>query len=657
MAIEFENRSKKVLVNKAFDGGHAGPTQWITVPHGTTAELAEQKRRVGSLAWNDDLDQLVVDDGSGFVAAGGGGTPTGDPDTVAFFDNAGNLDSNPDFRYDQTSGTLVVGREVDTGTFSPGGQGSILFGTADGVDANITLDDNNSLIGGLAQNGGTITNLASGTVVIGVSLGTDSEISSDQRGSLIHGLATDGGEISAGISAEGAQAFGFSRGVGTAIYASAPGAHAWGQADGAASEIEASGQGSEAFGLATNAGSIIASQSGALAHGFADTIPITASGMASHAHGTGTITASGIASHAHGTGNINAVGHASHSYGVEGSFSGGNIISNGAGSEAAGQINNGANNSIEANGPGSKAFGGLLTQGLNHIVANGSGSIAHGLNNCYQANLIANGDGSFAGGYMDGGFPGNIAADGPGSMARGYSTGGVSIHTAGGGSIASGRAVDGNIRAEADGAVAIGVISDSGNDHAAVRQGSAVFGGSNSVGGDYSAAFGRGHTSGSFAAFMIGQYGDVGAEDPDSWVDTDTAFVVGNGTSVGARNNALRITKAGHVCANGAQSTVDPGGDAGAGAVAIANTSATDKAGRVRVTTGTGSTSGQLIEITFATPYANAPSVNITAESANARNLTALGVESVNNVGFVIAAAGVADATEYDFNYQVIGLE
>lgn len=392
-------------------------------------------------------------------------------------------------------------------------------------------------------------------------------------------------------------------------------------------------------------------------------------------------------------GAINASGAASFAHGTESAFGGSSITASGVGSEAAGQIFNGANKSIEANGGGSKAFGEMISQGGTHIIANGPGSIAHGKNECFNATMVANGSGAIAGGSMGGGFPGSIAANGDGSMARGATSQTGAITAAGEGSIASGRADSGAaLNANSTGSLSLGHASGSGlvinslgigsiasgladnfsisaNSNGSISVGLAsveqlyvinpgaqAFGDSNRVAANVASAFGIGHTNNSYGAMLIGRYGEL-TETPGSWVASETAFAVGGGTAIGAEANIYRITKAGHVCTNSAQATVDPGGDSGTGAVAIANASATDKAGRVRVTTGTGATSGQLIEITFATPYANAPSIVVTPESANARGLTAIGVESVGPSGFVIAAASVADATEYDFNYQVIGLE
>lgn len=72
MAIEFKDKSTKVLQNKAIEGGLASATSWLTLPRGTTAELALLVRRVGAAAFDTDQNSLVIDDGTGFQPVGGG---------------------------------------------------------------------------------------------------------------------------------------------------------------------------------------------------------------------------------------------------------------------------------------------------------------------------------------------------------------------------------------------------------------------------------------------------------------------------------------------------------------------------------------------------------------------------------------------------------
>lgn len=75
MAIEFKDKKVVTLQNKAFEGGQASATSWLSLPHGTTQELQDEvARRVGAIAWDTTLDSLVVDDGTGFQPVGGGGS-------------------------------------------------------------------------------------------------------------------------------------------------------------------------------------------------------------------------------------------------------------------------------------------------------------------------------------------------------------------------------------------------------------------------------------------------------------------------------------------------------------------------------------------------------------------------------------------------------
>lgn len=74
MAIEFKDKKRTVLQNKAFDGGQADPSNWIVLPKGTTAELAALENREAGIAYDTTLNQVVYDSGSGFapVADGSG---------------------------------------------------------------------------------------------------------------------------------------------------------------------------------------------------------------------------------------------------------------------------------------------------------------------------------------------------------------------------------------------------------------------------------------------------------------------------------------------------------------------------------------------------------------------------------------------------------
>lgn len=63
----FKDIKHAVLSNKAIEGGQAGPEIYITLPSGTTSELAAIPRQAGSIAYNTTLGNVVVDTGSAFV--------------------------------------------------------------------------------------------------------------------------------------------------------------------------------------------------------------------------------------------------------------------------------------------------------------------------------------------------------------------------------------------------------------------------------------------------------------------------------------------------------------------------------------------------------------------------------------------------------------
>lgn len=470
-------------------------------------------------------------------------------------------------------GTHAHGNADNGGIISSSNNGSIASGYSTGVDSEISATGSGAFAGGMANGGGKILAVAGSSIVFGRAHGVDSVLTSDQTGSLVHGMAADGGEISAGISAEGAQAFGFSRGVGTSIYAAAPGAFAWGQADGAASEIEASGIGSEAHGFANNAavieasevgavahgnadnaGQILASQAGALAHGNADGTNLIASGTGSHAHGGGNLTASGGGSHAHGIGTITASATGSHAAGE------GIITASQRSSMAFGLNEGGGGTIIESIGAGggNLALGHVLSGGIVRATTGGSsagGNLAHG--SCRDSSqVIASGDATFAGGHSEGNGATRIEAGGTGAIAHGSAGGANSTVLANHASIAVGESAAGFSLSAGPWCSVFG--SADLQDHSA-GQWAQSFGNSNIVTGDLAAAHGIGHNNSSYASLIIGRFGEL-VETAGSWVDTETAFAIGNGTAIGAESLVYSVQK------NGLQkldATITAGGTTG----------------------------------------------------------------------------------------------
>lgn len=65
--------SRKTLQNKVIDGGVATDGSAIYLPANTTVNLAENERKVASIAYDTTLEQVVIDKGAGFVSIDGGG--------------------------------------------------------------------------------------------------------------------------------------------------------------------------------------------------------------------------------------------------------------------------------------------------------------------------------------------------------------------------------------------------------------------------------------------------------------------------------------------------------------------------------------------------------------------------------------------------------
>lgn len=72
--------------------------------------------------------------------------------------------------------------------------------------------------------------------------------------------------------------------------------------------------------------------------------------------------------------------------------------------------------------------------------------------------------------------------------------------------------------------------------------------------GDNSVAFGRWAEAQSYAEVVFGRYNAESNGDPNTWVATDPAFVIGNGSNLSARSNAFTVLKNGFTGIN----TADP---------------------------------------------------------------------------------------------------
>ncbi len=80
----------------------------------------------------------------------------------------------------------------------------------------------------------------------------------------------------------------------------------------------------------------------------------------------------------------------------------------------------------------------------------------------------------------------------------------------------------------------------------------------------------------------------------------------------------------------------------------------TDSSGRVVVTTGAVGGSGDLVTVTFAVPFASAPTVTLSYEDGTALALKAV-LSSVTANGFTINVTAAAALTAYAFDWIAVG--
>lgn len=377
-------------------------------------------------------------------AGGGGGAPTGDPNTLAYFDNLGNLVSNLQAQFNELQNSMAIGAPGQTGSTSATGDASEARGEAIGAGSTIVATGDGASAYGQTNSGGDI-----------ISSGVGSEAG---------GLA-DNGIISA--TSPAAYARGYADG-GATITATGQGASATGFASAGAGGITASGTGASAFGVALIAGTILASGEGAFAFGYANTAnsQISSGAQGSMAFGAvdaeGLVVANGNGAEAHGSANgvgssITSSGQGSKAYGVV--TDGGTIISSEAGTEASGSSALGA--IIEAQAAGAKAFGQANDSGI--IRASDGGTLVHGRANGAGSLIEADTNGGHAFGQSEG--SGEITSEAAGASAHGYSDGALSaIRSQSVGSHAHGVAtLGGAIIATTQGSHASGVAENQGS--------------------------------------------------------------------------------------------------------------------------------------------------------------------------------------------------
>ena len=113
-----------------------------------------------------------------------------------------------------------------------------------------------------------------------------------------------------------------------------------------------------------------------------------------------------------------------------------------------------------------------------------------------------------------------------------------------------------------------------------------------------------------------------------------------------------------NVATSGAAPTVVAGSAGGSTATASLVGTANDTSGTVRVAaSGSSQGAGTLFHLTFATPYATAPKVMLTASSGAASLLTSPAVpQMVSTTGFfVLVSDSPIPGSDYDYTYLVLG--
>lgn len=235
----------------------------------------------------------------------------------------------------------------------------------------------------------------------------------------------------------------------------------------------------------------------------------TASGNGSTAMGAGT-TASGTTSTALGAGTT-ASGQYATAMGSGTTASQHSSTAMGAGTSATGQSSTAMGSSTTASGQRSTAMGDGTTASGYASTALGSGSsAAHEYSTAMGVSTVASGSGSTAMGS-------NTTASGTGSTATGVGTTASGLRST----------------AMGDYTTATGVSST-------------AMGGGTTASANYSTAMGNGTAAQAFASLVIGQFNEL-AGDQSNWNSTDPLFVAGNGSSSGARSNALTLWKNGNL--------------------------------------------------------------------------------------------------------------
>lgn len=573
----------------------------VTATYGSKGSLLRYANEIGVSKLFIKQDEGITTNWA--LVGPGGSAPLGDPNTLAFFDGGGNLDSETKFSLEEVNAQFAFGNRlagglitaggnstlafgiVNAGTLNSSGQGSIAFGTASVAGALVTSTG----IGSFAM-GSTLGLAASGFVA---------QIRAVNSGAVAMGRAAVQGPIGAGSAimeslGQGSFTLGYVE-SGATMRSNGFGSFVMGASDGqgfAAPLMLADHNGCFALGIATNVNG-----------------GTTASLVQAGDSGVGNARACFVMGHAAGGGIVRAIGKSSFAFGGADTLSLGaatcTVEATGQSAFAFGRVTS-PNSTINASGTSSYAGGNAATAGV--INSAGIASFAFGRVADLGSNILSISSGSFAAGFAD--AAGDVLASGAGSVALGRSTGAAATIASGGlGSLASGFVDTGvmlitgsgsvvhgsvvtssNITNVGNGSFAVGrleatsLITLSGNGSLALGSlvagstltvsgdgslgggrleaastmtvsgnGSLAWGISHTVSSDYSLTVGQTNINSSFACIIGGRFANGAGFTPASWVDTDPMFLLGNGTGVGTEANGFRVDKDARVTTTSSQ--------------------------------------------------------------------------------------------------------
>ncbi|MBK8829387.1 MAG: hypothetical protein IPN60_00745 [Saprospiraceae bacterium] len=198
----------------------------------------------------------------------------------------------------------------------------------------------------------------------------------------------------------------------------------------------------------------------------------------------------------------------------------------GAGTIASGNVSTATGTGTVASGVFTTAMGsGTIAQG-GSSTAMGNSTIASGnVSTAMGTQSIASGESSIAMGN-------HSIASGDNSTATGLFTTASGFHTT---------AMGNSTTASGNSSTAMGSFTKASGDN------STSMGNSTTASGNSSTAMGLSVTARAYASLAIGQYNDsIASSSPTTWITTDPAFVIGNGTADNARSNAFMVLKNGN---------------------------------------------------------------------------------------------------------------